>query len=281
MVLSTIGFSFSHTIIRYLSPEIHSFQIVFFRAFFGLFVVSPWIIKHGITYLSTKRFPLHFFRTICAVLSMSSFYYALGIIPLAKATAIGFLAPVLCSFLVVLLLREKTRSVHWWAMGLGLGGMLIIIRPGMIEMDFGTLLMLFSTAFFAINLFCLKLLSKTEATVVITSYTTIMLVPLSIPMASQVWVWPNPEQWFWLVLMGGVTGVSLLLFTQAVKEALTTVVMPLDFLRMLWMTLAGFWLFAESPDTLTWVGGGIVFSGTLLIALSERGTSKNSTPKPK
>ena len=126
---------------------------------------------------------------------------------------------------------------------MGLIGTLVIVRPGIIEMDLGTWLMLFSTAFFAFNLFTLKLLSKTETTVVITSYTTIMLVPLSIPLASTVWVWPDLQQWLWLILMGLTTGVSLLLFTQGVKEALTSIVMPLDFLRMVWMSVIGYLVF--------------------------------------
>ena len=269
MVLSTIGFSISHSIIRHLSPEIHSFESVFFRAFFSLFVISPWLIRYGFSYLATKRLPLHVFRTCCAVLSMTSFYYALTIIPLAKATAIGFMAPILCSLLVIIFLKEASRAAHWVGMGLGLIGTLVIVRPGMIEMDLGTWLMLFSTMFFAFNLFTLKLLSKTESTVVITSYTTIMLVPLSIPLASTVWVWPDLHQWLWLTLMGLTTGISLLLFTQGVKEALTSIVMPLDFLRMVWMSVIGYLVFSESPDVFTWVGSVLVFVGALVIGTSE------------
>ncbi|MFT5112867.1 MAG: drug/metabolite transporter (DMT)-like permease, partial [Parasphingorhabdus sp.] len=130
MVLSTVGFSISHSIIRYLSPEIHSFQSVFFRAFFSLFVIAPWLIRYGFSYLATKRLPLHIFRTCCSVLSMTSFYYALTIIPLAKATAIGFLAPILCSLLVIVFLKETSRLAHWLGMGLGLIGTLVIVRPG-------------------------------------------------------------------------------------------------------------------------------------------------------
>jgi len=270
MILSTIGFSISHTIVRHVSPEIHSFQIVFFRGFVGLFIISPWLFRHGIGYLSTRRFPLHLLRAVLALTSMSSFYYALSVIPLAKATAISFMAPILCTALVILFLREATRAAHWWAMFMGLAGILVILRPGVVELDAGTWLMVLSTALFACNLMVLKILSRHESSVAITGYTIILLVPLSLPFASTVWVWPDVAQFTWLVLMGATNALSLICFAQSLKEAQTSVVMPLDFLRMVWMTLIGYLLFAEMPDSFTWIGGALVFAGALLVALVER-----------
>jgi drug/metabolite transporter (DMT)-like permease len=278
MVLSTIGFSFSHTIVRHLSPDIHSFQIVFFRGLIGVLVVSPWLFHYGFTYFATKRFGLHLFRTFLTITSISCFYYALAVIPLAKATAIGFLAPILCSALVIVFLHEATRAVHWWAMAMGVLGILIILRPGVLELDTGTLLMVVSTVLFAFNLLVMKLLSRTESSVVITGYTIVMLVPLSLPMAIPVWVWPDGSQLFWLVLMGLLNGLSLLCFTQSMKEAQTSVVMPLDFLRMVWMTVIGFVLFAEEPDSYTWIGGVLIFAGALLIAFIERREPRRPPP---
>ena len=198
MVLSTIVLSVAHSIVRYLSPEIHSFQTVFFRSFFAMWVIFPWVVKYGYRYFATKRLPLHFLRSCLAITAQTSFYFALTVIPLAKATAIGSLAPILCSVLVIVFLRESTRQIHWWAMLMGVVGMLVILRPGFVALDLGTGLMIFSTVVLAFNLFLIKVLSESESSVVITGYTTVLLVPLSLPLALQVWIWPDPDlqrQW--------------------------------------------------------------------------------------
>ena len=280
MVLSTIVLSVAHSIVRYLSPEIHSFQTVFFRSFFAMWVILPWVVKYGYRYLATKRFPLHFLRSCLAVTAQTSFYFALTVIPLAKATAIGFLAPILTSVLVIFFLKESTRRLHWWAMLMGVVGMLVILRPGFVALDLGTGLMIFSTVVLAFNLFLIKVLSETESSVVITGYTTVLLVPLSLPLALQVWIWPTFEQWLLLSVMGILTGVGVLLFTQALKEALTTIAMPLDFLRLVWMSVFGLVFFAERLDIYVILGGGVVFVGALIIYTSTADTeSKNLPPE--
>ena len=271
MVLSTIVLSVAHSIVRYLSPEIHSFQTVFFRSFFAMWVIVPWVVKYGYRYFATKRLPLHFLRSCLAITAQTSFYFALTVIPLAKATAIGFLAPILCSVLVIVFLRESTRQIHWWAMLMGVVGMLVILRPGFVALDLGTGLMIFSTVVLALNLFLIKVLSETESSVVITGYTTVLLVPLSLPLALQVWVWPTLEQWLLLSVMGVLTGMGVLLFTQALREALTTIAMPLDFLRLVWMSVFGFVFFTERLDGYVIVGGGVVFVGALMIYRSTTG----------
>ena len=271
MVLSTIVLSVAHSIVRYLSPEIHSFQTVFFRSFFAMWVIFPWVVKYGYRYFATRRLPLHFLRSCLAITAQTSFYFALTVIPLAKATAIGFLAPILCSVLVIVFLRESTRQIHWWAMLMGVVGMLVILRPGFVALDLGTGLMIFSTVVLAFNLFLIKVLSETESSVVITGYTTVLLVPLSLPLALQVWVWPTLEQWLLLSVMGVLTGMGVLLFTQALREALTTIAMPLDFLRLVWMSVFGFVFFTERLDGYVIVGGGVVFVGALMIYRSTTG----------
>ncbi len=270
MLLSTVGFSCSHALVRELSGELHSFQVVFFRGLVGVLVVLPWLYRDGLAFLHTHRLPLHLLRTSLTVTSVSCFYYALSVIPLAKATAIGFMAPILCTALVVLVLKERSHAAHWWAMLLGASGILLIVRPGLIGIDLGTGLMILSTALYACNLLVIKILSRTESSVAITGYAVILLVPVSLPFAGPVWVWPSADQYLVLLVMGLTNGVSLLCFTQSLKEAQTSVVMPLDFLRMIWMTLIGYLWFAEVPDSWTWIGGMLVFGGALLVALSAR-----------
>jgi drug/metabolite transporter (DMT)-like permease len=70
--------------------------------------------------------------------------------------------------------------------------------------------------------------------------------------------------------MGVLNAGSLIAFTQAMKEAPTTVVMPLDFLRLIWMATFGYLFYVEVPDTFTLLGGAFIFTGALLVAMVER-----------
>jgi len=172
--------------------------------------------------------------------------------------------------LAVLLLKESSRPIHWIALVMGLAGALLIVRPGLVSLDFGTLMMLLSTALFAVNLLVIKLLGRHDSSIAITAYISVFMIPLSLPFAAMVWVWPSAQQLLLLVLMGVLNAGSLIAFTQAMKEAPTTVVMPLDFLRLIWMATFGYLFYAEVPGTFTLLGGAFIFTGALLVAMVER-----------
>ncbi len=270
MLLSTVGFSISHLIVRYVSPDIHSSQSVFFRGFFGLCVLAPLFLRRGMALFQTRQLRLHVVRAVFSVSSLTCFYYALTVIPLAKATAIGFIAPVVVSLMAVVFFKERSRWVNWSSLGLGVTGMLLILRPGHIPLDVGTVLMILSTLLFSINLLVIRVLGREDSSTVITAYITILLIPLSLPMALSVWVWPDVQQWGLLAIMGIVNIGSLILFTQAMKEAATSLIMPLDFLRLVWMASLGYLFFRELPDAWTWAGGLVIFIGALLVAVPNR-----------
>lgn len=270
MFLSTFGFSISHLIVRYVSPEIHSSQSVFFRGFFGLFVLLPLFMRQGKALFRTRQLRLHVVRAVFSVSSLTCFYYALTAIPLAKATAIGFFAPVVVSLMAVVFFKERSRLVNWLSLCMGVAGMLLVLRPGTIPLDVGTVLMILSTILFSINLTVIKVLGREDSSTVITAYITVLLIPLSLPMAISVWVWPDTGQLVLLAIMGIINITSLILFTQAMREAATSIIMPLDFLRLVWMALFGYLFFFEFPDVWTWIGGLVIFVGALLVAVPDR-----------
>lgn len=270
MFLSTIGFSISHLLVRYVSPEIHSFQSLFFRALLGVVVISPWLLRYGMSPLQTNHFRLHLLRACLSVSSLACFYYALTVIPLARATAIGFMAPIVVTLLAVTLFGEKSRWQQWLALVFGVTGMLVMLRPGLVTLDFGTMVMLISTVIFSFNLMVIKVLTRTESSIAITGYVALLLIPLSLPLAASVWVWPDSQQLLLLVLMGISNAVSLILFTQAMKEAETSAVIPLDFLRLIWMALFAYVFLGEIADSVTWIGGILIFAGALLVAGGKR-----------
>ena len=94
MLLSTVFFASMHACVRYLSADIHPFEIAFFRNLFGVFFLAPLILRNGRALLRTDHFNWHFIRASINVFAMLIFFYALSITPLATVQALSFTAPL-------------------------------------------------------------------------------------------------------------------------------------------------------------------------------------------
>ena len=208
---ATIGFASMHAVIRIASSEQHAFEIAFFRNLFGLIFIAPFLLRHGFGALRTRKLPLHAARGAVHVSAMMMFFYAVPITPLGTVAALSFTAPLFVTVGAVLLLGEVVRIRRIVALIAGFAGALIIVRPGMVALDPGSLLVLGSSAVWAGAMIIIKLLSRTESSLTITAYMAVFLTPLSSIAAAFVWQWPSLEDLGWFALMGsfGTLGPSL------------------------------------------------------------------------
>ena len=279
MLGSTLLFAAMHASIRHLSADLHPFEMAFFRNVFGLLFVVPWIVRYGLVLLRTERIGLHLVRTAFNLMAMLSFFYALSITPLSEVTALGFTAPIFTTVLAVLVLREVVGPRRWAAIAIGFVGTLIILRPGFHEVGAGQLLTLFSSLAWACALMAIKTLSRTESSVTIIAYMGLLMIPASLVPAVFVWQWPVGAQWWWLVAIGLLGGAGQLCMTEALKQADTSVVMPIDFCKLIWVAVIAYLAFGEIPGLYTWLGGAVIFSSTMYIAYREQSRARPvSTP---
>ena len=140
MCLSTVAFSIMHGLVRFVSEVLPPFQIAFFRNVFGLAFLLPLLMRSRFAILRTKQIGLHALRGVINMAAMLMFFTALSISPIAKVTALGFTAPIFMAILAVVVLGERFRIYRWSAIFLGFVGMLIILRPGLVAIDTGALL---------------------------------------------------------------------------------------------------------------------------------------------
>ena len=273
MCLSTISFSIMHGLVRFVSEVLPPFQIAFFRNIFGLAFLLPILIRSRFSILRTKKIGLHILRGIINLAVMLMFFTALSITPLAKVTALSFTAPIFMAVLAVLVLGERFRIYRWAAIFSGFIGMLIILRPGLIAVDIGALLVTAGAALWAVAMIIIKIQSRTESSVTIVAYMGIFLGIFSIIPAYFVWQ-PFGLQTLGLMVLIGLSGtVAQMAISQSLKETDPTATMPFDFLKIIWTTIIGVWFFAEVPDIFTWVGAIVIFSSGLFIAVRERSKS--------
>ncbi len=271
IVASTLGFAGMHACIRYASENggLHAFEIAFFRNLFGLLVLVPLFFRNGPAVFRTKRLKLHVFRGSIQVFAMLMFFSAVTMTPLATVSALSFTAPLFATIGAVLILKEKIRARRMTALAIGFIGMLIIVRPGMIEIDLGGLLVIGSSAIWAMAMLIIKDLGRTESSVTITTYMVVVMTPLTLIPALTVWVWPDWEMYLVFTLMGLLGSGAHVAMAQAFKEADATVVLPFDFTRLIWAGVLGFLLFGQMPEIWVWIGGAVIFASTTYIAYRE------------
>ena len=274
MCLSTVAFSIMHGLVRFVSEVLPPFQIAFFRNVFGLAFLLPLLMRSRFAILRTKQIGLHALRGVINMAAMLMFFTALSISPIAKVTALGFTAPIFMAILAVLVLGERFRIYRWSAIFLGFVGMLIILRPGLVAIDTGALLVTGSAALWAVAMIIIKIQSRTESSLTIVAYMGIFLGVFSI--APALWVWqPFGLKTLGLMVLIGLFGsIAQMAISQSLKETDPTALMPFDFLKLIWTAMIGAWFFAEIPDIYTWIGATVIFLSGLFIAFRERNSPR-------
>ena len=276
MLASTLFFAGMHACVRYLSSELHPFEIAFFRNLLGVLLLLPFVIQAGPSVLKTLHFNLHFIRAIFNVAAMLIFFYALSITPLALVQALSFTAPLFTTILAVFFLGEVVRMRRWAAIIVGFIGVLIILRPGFEPVQLGAFLVMCSAAIWAMTMIVIKKLSNSDSALSITLYASLFLTAFSFLPALIFWEWPEGVHWLWLLLIALLGTSGQFCLAKAFSFADATLVLPIDFAKIIWGALFGYWFFAETVDGLTWLGAIVVFGGACYLAWRERQLEKDT-----
>jgi len=278
-VLASVGIM---VCIRHMAADLHPFVMAFFRSFFGLLVFLPLFLKTGFVPLRTKRLGMQLTRGSIQVVLMLVSFYAISITPLAKFTALRFSGPLFATLLALLILHEIIRMRRISALIIGFAGALIILRPGIIDLDLGAILSLASAATWACAQIALKSLTRTEASSTNTIYAVLVTTPVTFIAALFFWSTPSLTEFGWLVLMGVFGSLSHWSRAQAYKSAEITILLPIDFTSLIWAATFGYIFFGEIADIWTWVGGTIIFASAMYITNRERQVrqeQKSSNPR--
>ncbi|QQS12416.1 MAG: DMT family transporter [Rhodospirillales bacterium] len=255
-------------IVRVVAEDLHPLQVVFLRMFCGLIVLSPWIAKLGISGMRTSVFRLHAVRSGLQLVAMAMWFIAVPIVLLADVAAFNFLAPLFATAGAALFLGEHVRWRRGLALLVGFAGVLVIVRPGG-AFNIGWGLLIASAMLWAGALIVIKRMSATESSPAMAAWSTLLITPALLIPALFVWREPTWTHWA-LMFVAGTTGTAThLLIGQAFRYAEASAVMPMDFFRMIWTTMIGYWVFAQTPTWHTWVGGGLIFAAATYVTLRE------------
>jgi drug/metabolite transporter (DMT)-like permease len=271
MLAATACFAVMNALIRYLGKDglVPPAEIAFFRACFGFVLLAPVLAWYGPQIVRTQRLRMHALRGTVQGVSMVLFFMGLSMIVLAKATAFEFAAPIIATAIAVLFLGEPVRMRRLIAMAVGFVGIMIVLRPGFIPLDWGPVLVILSVIIWAGCQLMIRSLSRTENSFAQTFYMTVFLMPVNFAAAVPGWVWPSWHAVFVLALIAGVANIGTVLYGEAFRRADMSAVLPLESTKIIWTASLGWAFFAETPDIWTLFGGFVIFAAAAYITIRE------------
>ena len=269
MLMAMACFASMGVFIRFAAEGVHALEVVFFRNFFALLILTPLLWRSGLGLLQTRRAGLYGLRAAFNIVGMIAGFVAITLIPLAEATALSFTSPLFVTLGAFLVLGEVVRTRRIVALMIGFVGVLVVVGHNIQSISLGTLLALTNALFLAVTALIVKRLTETEPVEAIIIWMVLLSTPLSLIPALFVWTWPDLETLFYLICLAGAGTVGHFCWTKACSLAEMTQLQPLEFVRLPLSALAGYWIFAEAPSTYIWVGGAIIFLSTAYITRRE------------
>jgi drug/metabolite transporter (DMT)-like permease len=247
-------------------------QITWARFFFHL-ALLPLLLGAGRwrLVLRTSRLGLHVVRSLLLVGANFSFFLAVKYIPLADATAIGFVAPLLVTAFSVLLLGERVGPRRWAAVLVGFAAVFAIIRPGFADVHWAMFLPLAVALCFSLYQITTRILGATDHWVTILFFTALggfVVTSAALPFGN--WVWPDWQGWALMALMGVFGGASHWVLIRAFTFAPASVLAPFGYVQLVWSIVAGLLIFGDFPDAWTLAGALVIAASGLYVLFRER-----------
>ena len=268
-VTATFFGSLMGVFMRLAQSDINVFTASFLRFGIGFVIILPYLFYSKFNVYKTNNIKLHFIRGIINVPTMYVGFAALMFIPLEQIQALHFVVPLIVTFLAVFFFKEKIRFVRISALIIGLIGMLVMLRPGIIEINIGVYMVLFSSLVWSFIIIITKFLSKNDSPITILTYQYSLVTFFSFFIVIFFWEMPSSIIFLYTFLAALSGTVLHLALIYSYKLVDLTLIQPFTFLSLIWASLFGYYIFGEEPDIFTWLGAIIIFSGVLIIFYRE------------
>jgi drug/metabolite transporter (DMT)-like permease len=266
MTGALLSFSAGALSVRELAKTISVFDIMSFRSATGLLflvaLAAAWpALWRG---LAPRHMKLHVVRNSTHFLAQICWATAITLLPLATVFAIEFTMPAWVALLAVVFLGERMTAGRAARVALCFLGVLVIVRPGLEGFQPAAFLVVVSALAMAVTLIITKKLTATQSTFAILFWMNLMQLPMNLAFSNPSWLL-NVDSSMVLPLLGmAVTGLSThWCLTNAFRCGEATIVVPLDFLRVPFIALVGWWLYGEPLDAFVFAGAALIITGVV------------------
>jgi len=247
-------------------------QVTTLRASASLPIVVAWIAwRGGFAQLLRVRWPLHLLRGVLGILMLSLFAYALKRLPLADAYSIFFVAPLLITALSVPILGERVEWRRWLAIAVGMGGVLIVLKPsGAGVLSFAGIATLVAAAAYAVTAITVRVLSRTDSTQSMMFWLTALMAIGAGALALPHWQPVRPGDW--PVIAGvAITGaLGQYAITEAFRRGEASVIAPFEYTALAWGLGLDWFIWGVTPALRMLAGAAVIIGAGIYLVHRER-----------
>ena len=268
MVIGGVSIALMQAAVKLISWELHPFIITLYRAGLVFVVLLPILFWRGRAVFNTSSIRLQVVRGGIGGLGMLCVFTGLSMISLAEVTVLLFTVPIFATLLSIVFLSEKVGVRRWTAIFVGFLGILIIARPQG-SVSTGHLFILCAALSWSTSILIAKKLTEKDTVISITFWQAMGCVPLAF--IASLFVWELPS----FVQLGALLGIAALgtvghaMLYAALKVGQVSVILPLDYIRIIWSAGLGFILFGQLPTLHLYVGSLLIIAATAFLSYRE------------
>ena len=236
-------------------------QVIWGRYFFHVLLLVIVLAPRIRIVAQSGNLKLQLTRSVLMLLTTSLFFAGLMFVPLAEASAMMLLSPLVVTALAMPILKEPVGPRRWAGVVLGMLGAMIIIRPGSEFISLGILLPAAAACSFAIYQVSTRYLSEVDPILTTLFFTALVGAVITSMVAPFYWTPPSSKAWMLLITAGVCGGIGHFALIKALTLSPASIIAPYSYLNLIWATIYGFLLFAELPDIWT-IGGAAIITGS-------------------
>jgi drug/metabolite transporter (DMT)-like permease len=271
ILASTVFLGASDATAKYLSATLPSIEIAWIRFLVFALIMSPAMLSGSRLYaLQTRRPGLQLMRGVALLASSLFFISGLRFLPIAEASATGFVSPLFVTALSIVFLGESVGVRRWLATAVGLIGVLIILRPGTSAFHPAAFFPIVSALAWAGTLIMTRMMSGREHALTTMTYSSIVGVCVLCALVPFVWVTPSWRDIAFGIFIGVASTAGQWIVVLAFRYADASVLAPFSYTQLLWVSILGFIVFGELPDIWTVTGAAFIVGSGLYTAHRER-----------
>ena len=273
-------FASHDVLIKTLGGFYSPIQIVFFSVLLSFPLATVMLMRDATEGTLLPRHPWWMaLRTVAAVMTGVSAFYAFTVLPLAQTYAILFAAPLLITVLAIPILGETVRLRRWLAVLVGLAGVMVVLRPGATELTLGHAAALVAALGGSLASVIVRKIGRDERPVVLLLYPMVANFVLMGGALAYVYEPMPVEHLGILAVVALLAWIAGRLVISAYNAGEAAIIAPMQYSQIIWASAYGMLFFDEVPDANTALGAGIIIASGLYIVLREsRSSASENTP---
>ncbi|MEL6216751.1 MAG: DMT family transporter, partial [Pseudomonadota bacterium] len=222
------------------------------------------LTRDGVRSVASTQLGTHLVRNTFHYAAQYAWFLAVTLIPLAQLFALEFTTPLWVAIIAPLLLREQLTIRRIGAALLGFAGVLVIVQPGAVALDQGTLLALGAAVGFAVSVVAVKHIVRRETALSVLFHMAWMQLVFGFVLLGGNIAWPPSDVWGWLLVIGVVSLTAHYSLARAYAYADAIIVAPMDFMRLPAITLVGYLVYGEQVGIALALGSAIIIAANAL-----------------